>query len=129
MTTTPRLLIIDDDDDFAGSLALALDLEGYPVDVASNGHDGIAAVKDTAYAAVLIDIGLPGLNGVEALSQIRQLNPQACCFLLTGYSADHLVEQGIDAGAVEILRKPIDVDRFLGTLAAALVNQAGPRGN
>ena len=118
--TTPKLLAIDDDSDFTEALAIALGLEGYEVDVVSSGEDGIAAAKNTTYDAILIDVGLPGLNGVETLRQIKQVGPGTRCFLLTGYSAFDLLEQGISAGAAEILTKPIDVEELLQHLAASL---------
>jgi DNA-binding response OmpR family regulator len=116
--TAPRLLLVDDDSDFAGALTIALELEGYKVDMVSNGQDGIAAAQGTPYDAVLIDIGLPGLNGVETLRQIRQVSPRTRCFLITGHSEDDLLEQGINAGAVEIFTKPIDLEEILRHLTA-----------
>lgn len=114
----PDILIIDDDDDFAGGLSNALTLEGYAVEVASNGRDGIAASARCGHVACFIDVGLPDIDGVDTLSRVRQIDPRARCFLLTGYSADHLLEQGVDAGAVEVLTKPVDVDELLRKLTA-----------
>lgn len=116
--TALKLLVIDDDADFAEGLSIALELEGCTVDMVSNGQNGIAAAKDATYDAILSDVGLPGLNGVETLRQIRQVSPATRCFLLTGYSADDLLQQGIDAGAVEILTKPINVEELLRHIAA-----------
>lgn len=116
--TVPKLLIIDDDVDFAEGLMIALELEGYMVDMVSNGRDGVASAKAATYDAILIDVGLPGINGVETLARIKQIGPETRCFLLTGYSADHLLEQGISAGAADVLTKPIDVAELLQILAA-----------
>ena len=118
--TACKLLAIDDDVDFAEGLALALELEGYEVDIASTGRAGVEAAKKLKYAAILIDIGLPDINGVDALGEIRRHDPGARCFLLTGFSADHILEQGIDAGAVEILTKPIEIEELLRKIAAIL---------
>lgn len=106
--TASRLLIVDDDRDFAEGLAEALELYDHQIDITFTGEDAVAAVKKNDYDTILMDIGLPGLNGVESLLKIRQINPKVRCFLLTGYSADHIAEQGIEAGAIEILTKPID---------------------
>ena len=117
--TVAKLLIIDDDSDFRESMVLALELEGYEVDTATNGRDGIEAVQANVYDVILIDVGMPGLNGVVTLAQIKELNSTARCFLLTGYSAGDLLDQGLKAGAVEILKKPIFVDALLQKIAAA----------
>ena len=103
-----RLLVVDDDPDFAESLALALGLDGLRVDTVSKGESGVEAARHTAYDAILIDIGLPGINGVETLVRIKEFDPNVRCYLVTGHSADHLFKQGIDAGAIEVLTKPLD---------------------
>lgn len=115
--TAPKLLIIDDDRDFAEGLAEALELHGHQVDIAFTGEDGVEAVKKNDYDTILMDIGLPGLNGVESLLKIRQVNPKVRCFLLTGHSADQIAKQGIEAGAIEILTKPIDPEEMLRRLS------------
>ncbi len=114
--TAPKLLIIDDDGDFAEGLAEYLELHGHDVDVAFTGESGIETARNNAYNAILIDVGLPGLNGVESMLKIRQADPKARCFLLTGYSADHIAKGGIEAGALKILTKPIDLEELLGQL-------------
>jgi DNA-binding response OmpR family regulator len=116
--TEARILIVDDDRDFAEGLAELLELNDYRVDLAFTGEDGIAEAKTKTYAAILMDIGLPGANGVESLREIRKTRPETRCFLLTGYSADHIADQGIEAGALEILTKPIDPEDLKRRLAA-----------
>ncbi len=115
--TASRLLIVDDDSDFAVSLAEFLELCDHQVDITFTGKDGVEAAKKNYYDAVLMDISLPGLNGIESLRQIRQANPAVRCFLMTGFSADHIAKQGIEAGAVEILTKPIELEDILRRLS------------
>ncbi len=115
--TASKLLIVDDDRDFADGLAEALELYGHRIDIAFTGEDAVEAFQKKDYDAILMDFGLPGLNGVESLMRIRQVNPKIRCFLLTGYSADRITEQGIDAGAIEILTKPIDLEEMLQRLS------------
>ncbi len=107
-----RLLIVDDDRDFGDSLAEALEIHGHEVDTATSGEDGIAAAGNTHYDAILMDVSLPGLNGVESLLAIQETDPKTRCFLMTGYSADHLATQAIEAGAIEVLTKPLDLDEL-----------------
>jgi DNA-binding response OmpR family regulator len=115
--TALKLLIIDDDRDFAEGLAEALELHGHQVGIAFTGEEGVEAVEKDDYDTILMDIGLPGLNGVESLLKIRLVNPKARCFLLTGHSAYHIAKQGIEAGAIEILTKPIDPKEILRRLS------------
>ncbi len=116
--TASKFLIVDDDVDFADGIAEILELDGHQVDIAFTGESGIEAAGKNAYDAILMDVGLPGLNGVEALLKIKQTNPKVQCFLLTGYSADHIAKQGVEAGALEILTKPIDPKELLHRLCS-----------
>ena len=59
-----------------------------------------------------MDVSLPGLNGVESLLAIQETDPKTRCFLMTGYSADHLATQAIEAGAIEVLTKPLNLDEL-----------------
>jgi CheY-like chemotaxis protein len=89
----------------------------HQTEITFTGEDGITAAQRTRYDAIFIDIGLPGINGVESLLRIREFDPKARCFLLTGYSADHIAAQGLEAGAVEILTKPIEIEDILRRLS------------
>ncbi len=108
----PRILIVDDDRDFGESLAEALEVLGHQVDIRFTGEAGIEAAEKDAYDAIVVDIGLPRLNGVECLVKIKHADPTVRCFLLTGYSGDHISKQGIEAGAIEVLTKPIDPEEL-----------------
>ena len=113
-----RLLIVDDDADFGDSLAEALEMHGHKVDIATTGEDGIAAAGRTHYDAILMDVTLPGLNEIDSLLAIQETDPETRCFLMTGYSADHLAARAAEAGAVEVLIKPLDPGELSRRLAA-----------
>ena len=116
--TASRLLIVDDDRDFAEGLAEYLELCGHRVDIAFTGESAIEAAGKAAYDTILMDVGLPGLNGVESLREIKRCQPKVRCFLLTGYSADHVLLRGVEAGAAEILTKPVNPEELSQRLAA-----------
>ena len=113
-----RLLIVDDDADFGDSLAEALEMHGHKVDIATSCEYGLAAAGRTHYDAILMDVTLPGLNGVDSLLAIQATDPEIRCFLMTGYSADHVAARAIEAGAIEVLTKPLDTDELVRRLAA-----------
>lgn len=120
---TLKILIVDDDEDFADGLMEVFELDGHEPAMAYTGQAAIAAVRDRRFDAVLIDIGLPDMSGAECLAEIRAINPGLPCFLLTGYSAKDVADRGIEAGAIEILTKPIDPGALSRRLAA--MKQAG----
>lgn len=117
--TSLSVLIVDDDVDFADGAAEVLELQGYRVEMAHTGEAGVEAFRRQRFDVALIDIGLPGMNGVECLTRIREVDPGARCFLMTGYSGEHIAEQGIEAGAIEILTKPVEPYELLRRLQQA----------
>ena len=111
--TALRILIVDDDRDFVDGMTEFLGLCGHGVESAFTGERGIEAAGGEAFDVVLMDIGLPGLDGIESLLRIKHGNPRCQCFLLTGFSADHVAEKFGNAGGIEILTKPVDPDELL----------------
>lgn len=116
--TKLRILIVDDDVDFADGLMEVCELEGHEPVMVHRAADAIAASEGREFDVALIDVGLPDMNGGECLRAIRAIRPGIPCFLLTGYSAEDIADKGIEAGAVEILTKPIDPEALIRLLAA-----------
>lgn len=113
-----RILIVDDDRDFADGLMEVFELDGHDPAMAHNGREAISMAENESFDVALIDIGLPDMNGAECLGAVRAIRPGMSCFLLTGYSAQDVADQGIEAGAIEILTKPVDPDALGRRLAA-----------
>ena len=116
--TSLRILIVDDDEDFADGLMEIFELDGHEPKMVHSCRDAIAAVQGGAFDVALIDIGLPDKDGAECLGAVRAIRPDLPCFLLTGYSGREVADQGIKAGAIEILTKPIDPNALSRRLAA-----------
>jgi DNA-binding response OmpR family regulator len=113
-----KILIVDDDVDFADGLMEIFELEGHRPVMVHSGKQAIASAGSGKFDAALVDIGLPDMNGGVCLGEIRKIQPELPCFLLTGYSADDVAKQGIDVGTVEILTKPVDPEELCRRLAA-----------
>lgn len=103
-----RLLIVDDDRDFADGLAEVMEMLGHLVDVACTGRAGVAAAAGNDYDAVVMDVALPDLSGVDGLLEILEVKPETRCFLMSGFSAAHVEARAGGLGALEILTKPFD---------------------
>ncbi len=114
-----KLLIVDDDRDMADGLAEALELRGHRVDVAFTGQAGVAAAAKGDYDAVVMDLGLPDLTGIEGLHEIARDKPAIRCFLISGHSRAHIMERERDIENIEILTKPFNPRDLLKRLAAA----------
>ncbi len=103
-----RVLIVDDDPDLAGSLADYLALDGVAADTVGTGREGVQAAAATAYDWVVMDVGLPGGNGIESMRAILAARPDTRVLLMTGHSASFLRDTPLDPGSTEVLTKPID---------------------
>ena len=103
-----RILVVEDDQDFAEGLADVLELEGHQVSVASSGEEAIDLFAERSFQVTLLDMQLPGINGVECLRRLKEMNGEVVVLLITGYSAPALLDEGLRAGAREVLQKPFD---------------------
>jgi two-component system response regulator HydG len=118
-----RILIVDDDRDHAESVADLLDLRGYQVELAFTGEQALRRFSEVDFDVTIMDVQLPGMNGVETFFQFRKARPQARVIMMTGFSVEQLVAQAIEGGALGILHKP-----FATTELLTAIEQARPRG-
>lgn len=110
---TVRVLVVDDDEGMVGTLRDILDACGYEVDVAFSGSEAMKLVRQRQPDSILMDIRMPGLNGVEAFRELKRLSPGSFVIFMTAYAASHLVEEARTEGAIEVLSKPLDLARAL----------------
>ncbi|WP_269438260.1 response regulator transcription factor [Phosphitispora fastidiosa] len=118
-----RILIIEDEDKIARFVELELQFEGYQVEKASNGRDGLALAKAHPFDLILLDIMLPELNGLEVLRRIRQFS-QIPIILLTARDAVVDKVMGLDGGADDYITKPFAIEELLARIRAVLRTKA-----
>lgn len=111
-----RVFIVDDDRDFAESLSMAIEGRGFDVDVAFSGEEAVEKFRKIDFDIAFIDVKLPGMNGVESFLEIKKFKPDARVVMMTGFSVEQLLEQAVENGAWDILRKPIDMKKILDIL-------------
>ncbi len=102
--TATRTLVVDDDRDFAEALTDVLGLYGYQADAVHTGEDAIETARTKHFDVILMDIALPGLDGIETLRRIQARDPNVKALLMTGYITHHLCAR---AAGIEILTKPL----------------------
>jgi len=115
----PAVLLVDDNFGALETLVDILSLKGYRVDAVRSGDEAVAAVRGAAYRMVLMDIQMPGLNGVDALKQMAAHAPEVRVALMTAFTQHQLVDEGLRAGALDVISKPLDIDRVLTLLSIA----------
>ncbi|TEU09983.1 MAG: response regulator, partial [Anaerolineales bacterium] len=107
-------MIVDDDANLCETLADILEEKGCRVVVAYDGPNAIKEVKGQHFDLALIDIVMPGMNGVEALQQIKAIDPQLTTMLITGHTTlDDSVSEAIEAGVAGVLYKPLDINAIV----------------
>jgi len=106
MTEAKRILIVDDDKSLTAMLAELLQTEGYECDIAHNGSDALLQVKEFCPALVVLDVMMPGDDGVSTLRKLRQTSDVAV-LMLTAMAEEEDRVQGLEAGADDYLAKPV----------------------
>jgi DNA-binding response OmpR family regulator len=113
MTIRWRILIIEDDQALALGLRINLEAEGYEVIHAASAEDGLSILDNASADLVVLDLMLPGMDGVEALRRIRGENLKLPVLILTARSSVDEKVEGLKAGADDYLTKPFHLEEFL----------------
>jgi two-component system, OmpR family, response regulator MprA len=127
MSGRPRVLVVEDDTDIAGVLRRSLDKEGYDVRVAGDGESALNEASVFAPDAVVLDLGLPKLDGVEVCRRLRTEGDVPILILTARDALDARVE-GLDSGADDYLVKPFEREELLARIRA-LLRRRPPRGS
>jgi len=113
------VLIVDDDPGMTETLADILDEKGYEVNVAGDGYRAINMIEDKAYDIALMDIKMPGINGVETFKVVKRISPSTKVIMMTAYSLENLVKEALNDGAYGILYKPLDIEKVVNFITEA----------
>ena len=115
-----RILIIDDEAAIRESLETLLELEGYVVETAINGEDGLERIEERFYDLILLDLALPGKTGLEILPLIRERHPSLPVIMITAYGKVDNVVDAIRSGAQNFVQKPWDNEKLLADIRSAI---------
>jgi two-component system, OmpR family, response regulator MprA len=115
-----KILVVDDDPAVSGSLERALRLEGYEVETAADGSTALHALALASPDAVVLDLGLPDMDGLEVCRRLRSAGDDSPVLMLTARDAVNDRVQGLDAGADDYLVKPFALAELLARLRALL---------
>lgn len=119
-----RLLIVEDEPDLLHGLARILREEGYAVDLSEDGEEGLYKAVETDYDAIILDIMLPVIDGLEVLRRLRE-KKDTPVLMLTARSETPDRVAGLDRGADDYLGKPFDLEELLARLRALIRRSAG----
>src|SRR5581483_5676524 len=114
------VLIIDDEAAIRESLQTLLELEGYAVETAASGEQGLARVGERAFDLVLLDLALPDRDGMDLLAELRTLDAQLSVIMITAYGTVENAVRAIQSGATNFVQKPWDNEKLLADVRAAV---------
>ncbi|MDS9472429.1 response regulator transcription factor [Sporosarcina pasteurii] len=115
-----RILIIEDEENIARVLQLELEFEGYEIGIAHTGPDGLIQYREHKWDLILLDLMLPGLNGLDVLRRIRATENHTPVILLTAKNEVEDKVAGLDLGANDYVTKPFEIEELLARIRAAL---------
>ena len=118
------ILIVDDEKDFVEMLSLRLTDDGHRVRAAYSGEEGLAALDEAECDVVVLDIRMPGKDGISVLKSIKSCHPLVEVILLTGHGTIDTAVEGLKSGAFDYLQKPADYDELVAKLEAARQRKA-----
>ena len=119
-----NVLIVDDEKDFVEMLSLRLERAGHRVRSAFDGESGLAALAEAECDVVILDIRMPGIDGITVLKEIRARYPVVEVIMLTGHGTIDSAVEGLKSGAFDYVQKPAKFDELLEKLEAARQRKA-----
>ena len=114
-----RILIVDDEEAVRTAVRRALVLAGYDVEMAANGDEALALLAERAPDAILLDVLMPGIKGLEVLERVKRTNPLVQVLLLTGHGSTRDGIEGMRLGAYDYMMKPLNIDTLIEKMESA----------
>ena len=114
-----NVLLIDDEEQFLEVLGERLETRGLKVNTVTSGEDALTLIGDKNYDAIILDLAMPGIDGIETLKLLKEKNPDLEIIMLTGHAT---VQKGIEAmklGAEDFLEKPVELSVLLERISEA----------
>ena len=119
-----RILLVDDEEQFVQALSERLTLRGYDVTTSLSGEDALEKLKQYNYEVVILDIAMPGLNGIATLREIKKFKPLTEVIMLTGHATVETAIEGMKIGAADYLVKPCDTEELMAKINNAQQRKA-----
>ena len=114
-----RVLLVDDEKEFADALAERLRGRGLHAGTANSGDEAVARLKEESFDVIILDMVMPGKDGIETLNEIKQVRPLVEVVLLTGFGTLDTAVSSIERGAFYYLKKPVEMRELLENIVNA----------
>ena len=121
-----RVLVVDDEEDFLNSIVRRLELRGMTAVGVASGAAALEVLGSEAFDVVVLDIKMPGMDGIEALREIKQQHAAVEVIVLTGHASQEFNRMGLELGAFDYLVKPVKLDTVIERIQAACGDHEAP---
>lgn len=115
-----RVLLVDDEEELVGTLAERLSLRGYEVTYLLDGAEAVRRAAQEPFDVLVLDVMMPGMNGLEVLKEIKRTRPEMPVILLTGRGSEQDSQTGLELGAFDYIMKPVKIDRLIEIMLKAV---------
>jgi DNA-binding NtrC family response regulator len=119
MTTTPKILVVDDEERFRLTLAKLLKVRGLDVTTLGSGQEALEALRHDPFDVIVLDVRMPGMNGIETLAEIKKINPLVEVIILTGHASVDAAVDIMKLGGYDYLLKPCSLEELTDKIDTA----------
>jgi len=118
------VLLVDDEEEFVDVLAERLEARGLTVDTAANGELALEKAGKRPFDAIVLDMAMPGMDGIQTLEGLLQINPDLQVILLTGRATLGQAVEAMKLGALDFLEKPVDIETLVAKIEEATTKKS-----
>lgn len=118
-TIKAKVLLVDDEADFIDSLSQRLEVRGLKVSATTRGQNAVDLLDDEKFDIIVLDLAMPGMDGLETLRRIKEKDPDAEIVMLSGHGSVQSTKEAMKLGAEDFLEKPVDMPELLEKIAEA----------
>ncbi len=121
-----RVLLVDDEAEFVDTLVRRMKLRDINVFAVGSGEEALAFLDENSVDVMVLDVKMPGLDGIQTLKEVKALHPRVEVIMLTGYANMEAGIEGMELGAFDYLMKPMDIDELLYKIEDASKRKSMP---
>ncbi len=120
-----HILMIDDEKTFLETIITRLRMRGIDAEGVDSGEKAIQAMQSRIFDAVILDVSMPGMDGIATLQALRKVNPGVPVIMLTGHATLETADKGMEFGAFDYMMKPCPIDELLDKVSEAIRSREG----
>jgi len=119
MASGPKILIVDDEERFRTTMGKLLTVRGLEVSTFGEGEKALNELREKSYDVIILDVRMPGMTGIQVMTELRKLDPFIEVIIMTGYASVDTAKKIMELGAYDYLLKPYNIDDLMEKIEAA----------